>query len=308
VVKVVNVKIVKERSMKRKGFTLVELLVVIAIIALLMAILVPALAKAKALAYRMLCGSNLAGIGKAMALYSQDQDHDGDYPVAGGQDASWSALGGVNAIGWLKGWSETKTFGTPPDNKATITSCLYLLIRYQMAQPKQFVCRGDEAVIFKLSLFKIAPSSMFITWDFGDGAQVWPGECCSYSYQMPFSVPDMRPGRDGMMTTFMPRERSPEDMPVCADRNPFIDEHFAAAIPDIEDNCFAHGREGQNVLYKDGHVSFEKTPLVGIGQDNIWCWWDGSADQPPQFVGDDGPPFDKRDAYLVNEYQQGTFP
>jgi prepilin-type N-terminal cleavage/methylation domain-containing protein len=52
--------------MKKKGFTLVELLVVIAIIALLMGILMPALARVRQIAFRMVCGTNLSGIGKAM--------------------------------------------------------------------------------------------------------------------------------------------------------------------------------------------------------------------------------------------------
>jgi hypothetical protein len=111
----------------------------------------------------------------------------------------------------------------------------------------------------------------------------------------------------GEMTTFMVRERSPEDSPLCADRNPFLDQNLAGTIPGNEDNAYAHNGNGQNVLYKDNHVDFERDPLVGIGGDNIWCYFDGS-DQPPQFVGDDGPPLDRTDAYLVNEYQDGTLP
>ncbi len=54
------------------GFTLVELLVVISVISLLMGILVPALGKAKAKAYRTSCQSNLRQIGVAFRAYLDD--------------------------------------------------------------------------------------------------------------------------------------------------------------------------------------------------------------------------------------------
>jgi prepilin-type N-terminal cleavage/methylation domain-containing protein len=67
--------------MKKKGFTLVELLVVIAIIALLMGILMPALARVRMIANRMVCGANLSGIGKALMLYAGDSAE--SYPMPG---------------------------------------------------------------------------------------------------------------------------------------------------------------------------------------------------------------------------------
>jgi len=59
---------------QRKAFTLVELLVVIAIIALLMAILMPALQRVRRQAMGAFCQSNLRQFSLAMTLYTQDHD------------------------------------------------------------------------------------------------------------------------------------------------------------------------------------------------------------------------------------------
>ena len=59
---------------QKKGFTLIELLVVIAIIALLVSILLPSLNRARELAKRAVCATNLNGLGKALVLYGGTSD------------------------------------------------------------------------------------------------------------------------------------------------------------------------------------------------------------------------------------------
>jgi prepilin-type N-terminal cleavage/methylation domain-containing protein/prepilin-type processing-associated H-X9-DG protein len=73
----------RRSSIKRAGFTLVELLVVISIIALLLAILMPALTKARRQAQSVVCRSNLRQIGVGILMYAQN-NQDTPPPYYGG--------------------------------------------------------------------------------------------------------------------------------------------------------------------------------------------------------------------------------
>lgn len=81
--------------MKKRAFTLIELLVVISIIAILMAVMMPALGKARESAKSVLCKSNLKQVGVVLSLYAEDYNNKLPYPKQLTQWMSWYTMEGL---------------------------------------------------------------------------------------------------------------------------------------------------------------------------------------------------------------------
>ena len=100
--------------MKKHGFTLIELLVVIAIIAILAAMLLPALQQARERAHGARCVSNLKQLGTVGTLYMNDNRNFWPAPNSGYYSSS---IKGYAYSGWLNRLCSAKYIsGTYPEN------------------------------------------------------------------------------------------------------------------------------------------------------------------------------------------------
>jgi hypothetical protein len=261
-----------------KAFTPIDVLVIVLLCVLLLLLLPPVVHMQRGGAFRMTCGTNLSRIGKAMLLYAND--YDDELPRAGGRNSIWAP---VNWCALTRGTAGAAgAYGTlnadGTGGNCTISSCFYLLIKYAEATPKSFLCTDDPGVSEWTLSQDRRTNTTGITeitqaWDFGAN----PQKHCSYTYHAPW-------GKYALTTKDEP------GFAVAADRNPWMASPGlnAKLFPGSADgkrtfqgkagssgdqmygNSAVHQGDGQNVMFLDTHVTFEKRAYCGWEDDNIY--------------------------------------
>jgi len=263
---------------KTGGFTVWELVCIIVVIALLFALLMPSLSRVRTISSRVVCGTNLKGLGTAMTVYANDY---GDrFPQLPG-GGPWAKQLGFD-------YSAEKVDLGPGGEHAgagrTVSASWYILIRHADVSPKSFVCPaagqepfGGRYIVYNRDIVQM--------WDFGNN----PYRHVSYAMHLPYGrfpanaqrsssfavAADMSPwfingdivppGKDGRLPQLSLDDDRSSSFGYRSGRRAANSPNHAGSTD--------RGGEGQNVLFGDGHTSYHERPDVGIANDGIYTRW-----------------------------------
>jgi prepilin-type processing-associated H-X9-DG protein/prepilin-type N-terminal cleavage/methylation domain-containing protein len=240
----------KRFGKKIQAFTLIELLIVIAMIALLAALLLPALAPSNNIGQRIYCTNNQKQIGIAFRLTSGDFDPDGKIFLLD-IDAATNPIPNQPALKPSAGQSNG------PGQGAQFVYQIFAVMSNELNTPKLIVCPQDERVAH--TNFGIVPGNSVAGAALpGGGTALYNG---NISYWVARDVKEYLPKMiqcgdrnigDGAKTANQPNSRygySPDVGVGSGWVQSFGTNGSAAAWTEK-----IHGKAGGNVLFADGHV------------------------------------------------------
>ena len=218
---------IKITKNKGRAFTLIELLVVIAIIAILAAMLLPALASAKQRAWTTTCNSNLRQIGIGMRMFADDN---GEMYPESGSDIYWGAVDGATH---LPSWMEQLYSNVGNTNVYNCPGNIQLPVN--MRGPFNYF-NGDRAA-FVLANADAPVKGTRILYP---SAYVLSGDTCG--------IPGQTTG-EGQGGSFDPND---------ADKDDYSQNCVGGSVNGLPFELWQVHSHGQNILFADGHTKWYK--------------------------------------------------
>jgi prepilin-type processing-associated H-X9-DG protein len=265
------------RRPRRAGVALADLLVVAALIPVAGMLIIGCYRHHGDGSCRVKCASNLRQIGQALLIYSNDAK--GPYPRST----------------YVPGETVTPTWGTQIEPN-DVSAALYLLLRTQDITAEVFICPSSNAERWD---FGRAPRNVmsWSNWDGREGVR----KHLSYSYANPY------PDDDAAKLGYKLNNSLGAEFAVAADINPgttgdggqnVLAVTSTSSARDMQRaNSANHDRDGQNVLYGDGHVEFQTNPFCGVQRDMIYARRAGASGFASSAVVDS--PYDANDSVLL---------
>jgi len=209
-------------------------------------------------ANRVKCASSLRQVGQAMLLYANENK--GAYP------RTIYSPGPDPKPVWGTGFAAKDPFSDVGPQPNDVSAIMFLLMRTQDIGSEIFACPSSNA---EKDLFGGGTNTAKDRSNFTSIPKN-----LAYSIHNPYAKDGTIRDRD-----FWSSARISPDFAIAADINPGTKgtgnnvtavRTTSTAAEMKNGNSNNHDRDGQNVLYGDGHVEFQTNPFVGIERDNIY--------------------------------------
>jgi prepilin-type processing-associated H-X9-DG protein len=257
----------------RRGFTYIDLLVSILCLACATQGFLGCRSRNVGTSNRVKCASNLRQIGQAILLYSNDNMK--AYPrtrMSAGPDRTPT---------WGTGAAAPEPFADNGPAENDVTAALFMLLRTQDITSEVFTCPSSNA---DKDLYGGGTNAPINRSNFTDVKKN-----LSYSFNNPYA------SQSAVEKGWKWNSELNAEYAVAADIGPgttgtgddVLKITSSSSAKDMRmGNTNNHDKDGQNILYGDGHVAWESNPFVGVNRDHIYTTADGKIAASPVDAND----------------------